>query len=264
MKLKRIWLIVATGTILVWGAAANAVPLSNYYLFSDVPDDGFIVMNGNVIQQFPHATNDLAIAVVDTIRAMQWDGSGNGSEYDLNGNVLNANIYAPCCGAQLLDGTTDGTSFNYTATWTGGNVFQTDRNWANQTLLFNTGFAVTGITYDLTNGTLWIAEDNNGNIYNYDLSGNILGQFNIGSGRWGALAWEPLTDTLWTVNNNNSEIRQLDKNGNILYSAIIADFGNIWGGEFEMRAVPEPATIGLLGVGLLAFGIVRRRRSDAV
>src|SRR5205823_2931904 len=145
-------------------------------------DTAWIVQGTAITKTWTTSDDDLAIAVASTIRAMNWTNSTNGNEYDLNGNIINANAYAPIVGfqGQLLDGTTDGSAHNYVGEWAGiGNIWQTDRNWANGTVLFDSEKEVIGITYDPTNSSLWISADF-GLIYNYDLSGNLLSSFDPG------------------------------------------------------------------------------------
>ena len=138
--------------------------------------------NGAVQDTFPHAVDDLAFAVVSSIRALKWHQSGNGSEYDLNGNIINANVFAPIPGfdGQALDGTTDGTSHNYAGEFGGGRVWETDRNWGNGNVLFATGSSIVGITYD-PNGTLWLTLDNTGTVENRGLNGAVVSSFSARS-----------------------------------------------------------------------------------
>ncbi len=227
----------------------------DYYIFSDGPDDAWVVRGGAVQLTFDHQVDDVAIAVADTIRALQFDGNGSGLEYTLEG-VPTGNSYPfpPGVDDQLLDGTTDGVQYNYAGEWQQGDVYRMDRSWADPEFLFNAGRGVVGITYDGATDTLWISLDET-MIINFDFAGNMLSMFSPGSGRWGSLAWEPSTDTLWAINRQDSVMQQWDKAGNLLNSQFVADFGNVWGGEF---AIPAPGALPMLaGAALL---VPRRRR----
>lgn len=222
---------VSIGAILLAAVAASG-QTDRYVIFSDVPDQTWIIQNGAISATWAHQTNDLAPAVRDTIRAIRWDHAGNGNEYRFDGSLTGTTYPDPGGAGQILDGAASADN-NYYAEWAGGGaVYQCGPDWANPTRLFSTGANYTGITYDSSDDTLWLAVDQSGTIENRTLGGNLIRSFSAGGGRWGCLAYEASSDTLWMVNNGTSEIRQYDKNGNQLGSFNVGSFGNVWGGEF--------------------------------
>lgn len=256
--------VAAVSTLLPSSTSGTVLagPASPYYL----ADGDFRVLQvgqaGTIVDSWATAYPLYAMAVVDTIRLY---GRGNnlypdGIEYSLQG-VPTGVVYPwqPGPTGQLLDGGTDGTAHNYASEWIGLNgIWQYDRDWKNPTLLFTTPEPTVGVTYDQVDRALWISVDE-GNIQKVDMAGNVLSEFYPGSGRWGALAWEPSTDTLWAHRNGSGELAQWSKDGVLLQTVAVTGLSaNIWGGEFQL--IPEPTAFTLLGLGSLALVMVRRRR----
>jgi len=243
-----------------------------YYLTAG--DNGtmtIVNLNTQAWFQTPLTGNEYAIAAFPgsgevTVGAYQ----NNGAFYDPAGNfvhsVNNANTIA---GSQWLDGTTD-LAHNYTVDFGNGNVYRTDLNFNNATVLFTPGsaFQLTGITYDFANGNLWVADryGNPGTITEYTLSGTPLFSFGTGITFISALAYEASNNTLWVTTtfgcDGGSEtcLFQYDTNGVLLQTFDIPVSDNIIGGEIP--TIPEPGTLLLMGSGLLGLlGVARRRMS---
>ena len=196
-----------------------------------------------------------------TVDSTVWIGDYNGAqqnsiEYDLNGVATGNTV--PYSHVFAVDATSDGTT-GYEL----GNAFSAqgtvyslgaDLDSTNRTALFDvTGDTrFVGITFDHAMGTLWISSRSN--IWQYDLSGNLLSSFTHSEGDGHALAYESSTQTLWTA--RGSTLWQYDRSGNLLQTLNTnTNAGNNWGAEF---AVPAPSALALLGLGGLAAA--RRRR----
>jgi len=227
-------------------------------------------LNTHTWNQTSLTSNQYAIAAFPgrgevTVGAYQ----NNGAFYDPFGNfvhsVNNANTIS---GSQWLDGTTDGTH-NYTVDFYNGNVYQSDTNFNNATVLFTAGnpYTFIGITYDFANGNLWLADrfGNPGRITEYTLAGTPLFHFNTGISFISALAYEASNNTLWVTSTQGCDdaetcLYQYDTNGALLQTFDIPVTDNIIGGE--IAPVPEPGTLLLMGSGILGLlGIARRRMS---
>ena len=77
----------------------------------------------------------------------------------------------------LRDGRADGNFKNGTS-WQNGEVYRFDRNWASPLLMFNTGRASGGISYDTSNHTVWTSCDRCPGIRNISMAGTLLGTIN--------------------------------------------------------------------------------------
>ncbi len=243
--------LVLCGFVLASAALAQTDPL--YVTNGD--SARLARVQGGVVTTSTTHVRGYPIAVRNTI----WIGDYNGAqpnsiEYTLAGVPTgNTTPYTPVFAVDgAVNGNTNyqlGNAFSGSAT-----VYSANADWSGQTPMFNVaGSDLVGITYDAVGGSLFISDRSN--IYEYDLAGNLLGQFAHTSGR-GSLAWEPSTDTLWYVPNGANNIDQYSKTGSFLGSVSTPGLAsNNWGAEF---VVPEPATMMLLAAGSLI--LARRRR----
>ena len=258
----------AVAVLLVIASAARAVgPSSPYYLTNGDSQILQVGESGAVVNSWSTALDLYPLAVTNTVKLYDRGAGffGNGLEYTLSGTPTGVTFpWQNGPTGQLLDGATDAVAHNYASEFFGSNgIWQYNLNWQNPTLLFTTSTAPVGVTYDRADGNLWISLDG-GNIEQVTNTGQVLSQFFPGSGRWGALAWEPSTDTLWAHDNGTSLLRQWTTSGVLLQTVSVpALSGNIWGGEFSI--VPEPSTFALAALGLLTLGVSvwARRRAGA-
>ncbi|WP_438480168.1 PEP-CTERM sorting domain-containing protein [Oleiharenicola lentus] len=214
---------------------------------------------------FSATTSSLAypIAVRETVSLGHRDNPGLTGNYDLLTGALIGNREVPTNSfnwTQALDGAASA-SHNYVLQWNSNSVqvYQTDLTWTNPTALFTVNDGnIMGMTYDLVANTLWFAGTTV--IYQYDLSGTLVSQFNHSAGDNGGLAYQASTDTLWLVPNDSSlALKQYSKTGALLNSLTVTGrSGNIYGAEFQ--SIPEPSTYALLAIGGALLVFVNRRR----
>lgn len=255
--------IAICAAFIVACAAGTAVAQTDSFYMSD--GDGRRVLEvkgGSIVNTFPAVPQQRAfpIAVVDTIRTTGYALNETGGEYKLDGTSTGAQ-YPLLQGSVMSDGGTDADQFNYGISFT-GNVWRYDRDWDNGVFLFdstaNDGLRKAGITYDPSDGTLWLSADRAAGIFHFKTDGTLLGNFNtVGNLDW-ALGLEPSTDTLWVSEWQSESLSQYKKDGTFLGTVKVPGMRgrSFLSGEFAVT--PEPTSCLLLGLGALA--LVRRRR----
>lgn len=252
--------------------AGQVGPTSKLYLLNADPAQTLDTLQGTTFTQVPtHFGNpgayEYALAVTSDVRTLGVNPGNPSAKYTLDcafaGTTYNNGLPNSNGNAAYFDGTSDGTH-NYTVEHNEGWVYQTDSDWSNPTLLFQLpgGMEADGIAYDSTNNSLWVAEYT-GLVMNYTLDGNWLSSFSYAQiGRYGFLAYDPADNTLWAnALDGGFVLEQYSKSGTLLqtvdFQAISGGDEHIYGGEFA-TAVPEPATLGL--VGLSSLLVLRRKR----
>jgi len=290
----RVLLYLACLLLVISVSPVFAGPVGLYYLTgpSNPNHSAITVVQGNSVvgSWLSHEKYEFAIAVGQDVRTagFQLSGVGNpkGSIYGLTGNYVTGTNFtsSPTGPWEFLDSTTDGT-YNYLVYQdtnpinpdTGanpnpyiGNVYRTDRNYGNMEYMFTIdGGGFGGITYDPTNNSLWVSgyqgTPNATKVRDYDLTShhNLLSEFDTGHTWNMALALDPITQTLWLLNgaggawNSPQPLEQWSKNGELLSMESVTGVAMEFGGEI---IGPEPASFGLIGAGVLAIFLKRRRR----
>lgn len=184
-------------------------------------------------------------------------GSNHIEKYDAAQTVLNS-FTAAVSGNWIEDMAYGGGNTLWVGTYE-GNIFNIDAT----TGAVNSGFAVassnfTGVAFDGTD--LWAGSGFGSDaIYRYSTTGTLLATIHTGFVDGGGLGYDPLTNTLWQ--GYFGDVRQFDLSGNLLSSFTAGtafhdglEIGPIGG------SVPEPTSLFLLGGGLGAL-LLRRRRS---
>jgi hypothetical protein len=276
LTLRTITLAV---TLLAGGAASlEAGPISVWYLTAGDQGTNWMVQAASAnsfAQANPEFGGEYAVAVSGTVRTL---GSGNqglggpahdGSQYTLGGVYTGVDYPYPLAGVAFYDGTTNGTTNNFAVDFLSGDVYSTDLDWSDPSLLFSTGRGiggVLGITYDASNDSIWISGWDTGNVSNYSMGGVLLSSFSTGFTTMTSLALDPADGTLWMGSQATmGTFYQFSKAGVLLDTETYAAMSqqNTLGGEFnvDVAAIPEPTSIGLLATGLVGLLARRYRRN---
>ena len=278
--------MAVSGTVLASAGAAAAAftgPTSSYYLdqyASSGPSTIYVVQRGSVVTSFATAGSSAtygegSLAVTNVITT---DGFGSGlglgtaGQYTLTGTPTGITHTAQgtpgYSGENTYDGTSDG-QHNYTVQYSsnvgGGVVIQTDPNWQNPVALFTApggSGSNLGIAYDPSNDSLWIAKWSGTTISDYSLSGTLLSSFDTGRGSMAALGYDAADSTLWFSSGQGNTLEQWSTSGTLLQQGTPVGLpsGSFLAGDFA-TAIPEPASMAMLGAGLVYLGVIRRRRA---
>lgn len=280
--------VVTTFGLLASAAQASPIvgPTSQLYLASYSDKTLYALQGANIVATAETYCNhcEAPIAVAGDIRTANTSGGGGG-QYRTDLTKTGVTYDATPQGGpfeQYGDGATDGRR-NYSVAHNSQGllpittVYGFNRDWAQREAVFNltSNTSAIGITYDPSNNSIWllstVRDDIGGSqemIQDYALDGTLLSQFaSLQYGR--SLALDYADGTLWAVRGNANYFDQYDKAGNLLqtvsYSSRLGNQGGYIGAEFDLgattNAVPEPAGLAWMALGLLAVQMLRRRKS---
>jgi hypothetical protein len=253
---------VCTSAALVLAALASAQS-GVYYLSAPTQNVDFRAQAGAVIGSWTQGvTGESAIAVASDIRSIGVEGGFQGSRYTLLGVDTGQRFSNPVSGSLLYDGTSDGTN-NYTIDFVSHTVYRTSNTWTSPAALFTApgtnGYL--GITYDATNGSLWLSSWSAGVLEDRTLGGALISSFTTPFSSITCLAMDGSDNTLWMGSQSTPGVfyhysRAGASLGQVSYAGVSQ---NTLGGEFA--AVPEPGSwfAVLAGLSLLWSAATRRR-----
>jgi hypothetical protein len=244
--------------------SSQAGPVSELYLTAGQENTILVVQGSNVVRSWGVVhNNEYAIAVMGTVQTTIGASGFLGSEYTLAGAYTGVTSTFPNLpGTAVYDGASDGT-YIYAWDFNQNRALRFGPNWSNPVPLFSIGGSVgdfIGITFDPSNDSLWISGWYKSEIRDYSLTGQLLSSFSVSHNEITALALDPATETLWSANRNVWGLfEEYSKTGQLLSTQYYPELSgmNVLGGEIP---VPEPATAGLLTLGLLLFAIPRRSK----
>ena len=232
-----------------------------------------VIVSGTSFSTFNlSGSQESPIAVINGFVSTNGFAPGaTGSLYSLTGALVTAGANTlPGIGSFFIDGTSDGTSI-YTVDFNNGQVVKTNSTWGTPSNLFvAAGANPGGITYDSLDKTLYISDYQDSSVKKYSLTGTLISSFSTGHIANTALSYDSKDNTVWLVNRTVSSALTLEQYSatgialQTLTSAPLASL-NVLGGEFApaATATPEPSTFALLGLGLVAFGVSKRRRLNS-
>jgi hypothetical protein len=228
---------IATG--LVAAAASLAAGQTSELYINQYDNAGMVVVQGGAVVRSWNTVNpgETALAVAGTIRTAgnYWFGNNStGAEYDLAGSPLGP-TYSIVSGGNWFDGATDG-QYNYAVQHNGDyNLYRFDRDWSNPQVLFNVGFATSGITIDVNNGAFWVTDSLTREVRNLDVNGTVLSSFLADDGQYAyGIAMDPADSTLWVGGFGSNVIYQYDTSGNLLSSVAVQGISSAFGMEFDV------------------------------
>lgn len=215
---------------------------------------------GTYLGSFPTFSLGYPLAIGNTVRIADRD-NGTGYEYTLAGIPTGLSYAGGSIISQLLDGTTDGTTYNYAVQCCSdtNSVVRADRWWQSTAPLFALPDSGSGIAYDPLDNTLWVSLFDS-TVRHYDLSGQQLSSFDTAS-QLAGLAYDSSTDSFWGFENGTGTFHRFDRSGQFLQTLVVENMpgNNAWGGEIAPSAIPEPGSLLLLVSGIAALLLFRKR-----
>jgi hypothetical protein len=238
-------------------AAITAAQSGVYYLSAPTQSVDFRTQAGSVLNSWSQAIpGESAIAVTADIRSIGIEGGFQGSRYTLSGVDTGQRFANPVAGSQFYDGASDGVN-SFSIDFVSHTVYRMTNGWTAPVSLFTApgGNGYLGITYDRTNGSIWLSAWSAGTIENRTTSGSLISSFSVSFSSITCLALDPSDNTLWMGSQTTPGTfyhfsRAGASLGQVTYSGMTQ---NTLGGEFQ--AVPEPSSLVVLLIAAVLVGV---------
>jgi hypothetical protein len=252
--------LLVAGLALMANSASAQV--SELFLTSYQDTTTYVVQGGYIVRQFQRTQGDdgPALVVQDTVKCYGQQGGAIGHEYSYAGAMLSGQYTNPSF-ASCYDGASDGVR-NWTVKVSGSTctVLVGDADWGNMQTAFTPINRCCGITYDPTDGTLWLTKHFGGadKVRHYTATGTLLGEFSVtlqNGGGWG-IALDPFDQTLWIPGAYGTQARldQYTKGGVLLQSISVPGVTTeTFGAEFRLTPIVQSyCTAGVTSHGCTA------------